>query len=80
MHEGDNRSDNGRKELPNQAPCDSRREHTPLVYRGERESISDIGASRDEYQELAYDYYTAIAQLWDNPKRGDQSINKINKE
>jgi hypothetical protein len=80
MQEGDDRSDYGRQELPNQAPCDSRREHTPLVYRGGQQSISDIRASCDEYQELAYDYYTAIAQMWDNPKRGEQSINKVSKE
>ena len=79
MQQGDDRSDHGRQELPNQAPCDSAREHAPLVYRGEQKSISDIGASYDDYKELAYDYYIAIAQMWDNPKQGSE-LNFINHE
>lgn len=79
MQEGDDRSDHGRQELPNQATRNSRREHPPLVYRGDQQSISDIGASYDEYQEFAYDYYIAIAQSWDNPKQGSE-LNFINHE
>lgn len=77
MQEGERRSGNGGEELSNQSSCDRRREQPSLVCRGQQQSISVVRASD---QELAYDYYTTLANIWDDPNQGEKSINKVSKE
>lgn len=77
MQEREHRGDQSGSELHDQTPCDSTRGRSPLVHRGDQQSISNVGCSDDQHQELAYDYYITIARMWDDPKRSfDLRLNK----
>jgi hypothetical protein len=69
MQKGKHRDCERGQVLSNQSPRNRRRKRLPLVCRRKPKPISNTGASTTEHQELAYDYYLQLAEMWDDPEQ-----------